>query len=500
VSDDKHVKDGAVDTMDVQSSNDDTTSKAARRIQKLGPSLIHYLFSASKTVQVHDLNNDAVQRVLSELKDCLHELIYIDGQLSIRVSAELLTINDTRVSIDPQLYGSFLYLVEEMKKRKVEGFDFSVDIDEAEVGRFLKFFFVDAPWDCDFDELVDKLSAAGVENIQLVEWQERERRLDGKVEVCEGLKAESNRVFFRMVNLTGEILKGIEARRAIRVRKAERLTQQMVDIIEADESILVGLASIKSFDEYTFAHSVNVCILSMLMGDRLQLYKEDIARLGVAALLHDIGKTYIPRHVLNTPEKLDENDWELMKYHTFFGVKELSRINALREIADALFVALQHHVHVNMNGYPQKPSGWDLRFFSRIVTIADYYDAMTSPRVYKETPLTPDKALAFILQKSGEVFDPFIAKVFIKAMGAFPTGSVVELDTGATGVVIRQNPAGRYIHRPIVAIFDPAADGAGAETVDLTDKSKDGRYLRSIVQTTYKEDTERLKNQHFLTD
>ena len=115
----------------------------------------------------------------------------------------------------------------------------------------------------------------------------------------------------------------------------------------------------------------------MLIGDRLGLKKDDIARLGVAALLHDIGKTLVPQSILNNPGKLEEQDWELMKYHTFFGVVELSRVKALREIGDALFVALQHHVHYNMNGYPQREGGWNLRFFSRITTVADYFDAMT---------------------------------------------------------------------------------------------------------------------------
>jgi putative nucleotidyltransferase with HDIG domain len=274
----------------------------------------------------------------------------------------------------------------------------------------------------------------------------------------------------------------------------------MVDIIDTDESILVGLVSIKDFDENTFAHSVNVCILAMLIGDRLGLSKKDIARLGVAALLHDIGKTYIPTNILNNPGKLPKEDWEIMKYHTFFGVKEISRIKALREIEDALFVALQHHVHLNQNGYPQKPGGWNLRLFSRIVTIADYYDAMTTPRIYKKEPLTPDKALSFILQKSGEIFDPFIAKVFIKAMGAYPTGSVVEMDTGEVGVVVRQNRAGRFIHRPMVTLYG-SEEGEKPRTVDLSVLlENDDGYRRSIVRTLYQAETDLKKAGCFLTD
>jgi HD-GYP domain-containing protein (c-di-GMP phosphodiesterase class II) len=293
----------------------------------------------------------------------------------------------------------------------------------------------------------------------------------------------------------GEVLKGIEQKRVIKVRKAERLTQHMVDIIQTDESILVGLTSIKNFDEYTFAHSVNVCVLAMLIGDRLRLYKSDIARLGVTALLHDIGKMYIPQAVLNKPERLEGHEWELMKYHSFFGVSELSRSRSLREVVDAMFASLQHHVHYDGNGYPHKPSGWDIRLFSRIVTIADYFDAMTTPRIYNTKPLTPDKALQFIIERGGTTFDPFVAKVFVQAMGFYPIGTLVEMDTGERGVVVKQNGSSRFMHRPVVVPFERGGSfNPNAPTVDLSERRRNGRgYIRSVVRAVYDEVVERGK-------
>jgi HD-GYP domain-containing protein (c-di-GMP phosphodiesterase class II) len=215
----------------------------------------------------------------------------------------------------------------------------------------------------------------------------------------------------------------------------------------------------------------------------------------VAALFHDIGKTYVPQSILNKPSKLEDRDWELMKYHTFFGVKELSRIKAPREIIDGLFVALQHHVHYNGDGYPRKPEGWDLRLFPRIVTIADYYDAMTTPRIYKMDPVYPDRALRFILEKSGQIFDPLFAKVFIQTIGLYPVGTVVELDTGERGVVIRQNGASRFVHRPFVTpLMQDGTFSPGVEPFDLTEHTRNGRgYRRSVVRSVYDEVIEREK-------
>jgi HD-GYP domain-containing protein (c-di-GMP phosphodiesterase class II) len=284
------------------------------------------------------------------------------------------------------------------------------------------------------------------------------------------------------------------------VRKAKRLTQQMVDLIQTDESMLLGLTSIKDFDAYTFAHCVNVCVLAMLIGDRLRLDKADIARLGLAALLHDIGKTYIPATILNSTGRLNEREWELMKYHTFFGVKELSRVNALREAVDSMFVAIQHHAQFNGNGYPQRPGGWKLRLFTRIVTVADYYDAMTAYRTYQKEPITPDQALQFIFTNAGTIFDPFIAKVFIQAMGLYPVGTIVELDHGEIGVVTRQNADNRLLHRPVVEVLHTDGGGMTREIIDLSERDPGGSYIHTIARALHETQVDVDKRLCFLAD
>jgi hypothetical protein len=152
-------------------------------------------------------------------------------------------------------------------------------------------------------------------------------------------------------------------------------------------------------------------------------------------------------------------------------------------------------VHFDGNGYPQKPGGWNLHLFTRIVSVADYFDAMTTPRVYKRDPLTPDRALRFVLQKSGTIFDPFIAKVFIQAMGIYPIGTVVEFDDGARGIVVKQNASARFIHRPLVTLLD--TDGSfdpERKPVDLAEPGdRPNGYRRSISRALYDEAIEKGK-------
>lgn len=481
--------------------DDDGRSPEDRAFLKLnGEALVIRLFAASKTLRLYALGNRATQRVLVEVMESLGRIMEREGRIFIRSSNDFLLLNEYRIPVEPQHYGPFEFWVAEMKKREVDAIEIGAMTSTKDIGTFLSEFAKVTEGENAFTDLENRLKAAEVENIALTRYVERATQLTDVKRVTTDVRQESNRVYFRTVALMGNVLRTAEEKQLLQVRKAKRLTQHMVDIIQTDESMLLGLASIKNFDAYTFAHCVNVCILSMLIGDRMRLEKADVARLGVAALMHDIGKTYIPSTILNSTGKLTDREWELMKYHTFFGVKELSRVHALREAVDSMFVAVQHHVHYNDNGYPQRAGGWKLRLFSRIVTVADYYDAMTAWRIYQKEPITPDQALLFILQNSGNIFDPFVVKVFIQAMGLYPVGTIVELDQGEIGVVTRQNGDTKLLHRPVVEIVSQDGDRAARESIDLAERDPDGNYVRTITRALHESQVDIDRRLVFLAD
>jgi putative nucleotidyltransferase with HDIG domain len=465
-----------------------------------GPLLVHALFSISKMVKIYELDNNTVKRGISELLQLLQRIFSSQERAVLRIASECLILNDERIPMSSQSFGTFQYLMDEMKKREVESIEFFPGVDERELGIFMKIFHEIEESKEPFDSMEERREHAKIRHIAITQLIEMQRRLRDYSIDLQDVKLESNRIYFRTVALMREVVRGIEQLHSIQVKKATRLTQQMVDIMQTDESILLGLASIKNFDEYTFTHSVNVCVLSMAMGDKLRLCKSDIARLGLAALFHDIGKVYIPLTIVNNPNKLEGRDWELMKYHTFFGVKELSKVKSIQEMTDAMFVSLQHHVHYDMNGYPQKKTGWDLRLFTRIVTIADYYDAMTSPRVYRPSPLRPDKVLSFILQKSGRIFDPFLAKIFIKSMGVYPVGTLVELDDGTRAIVIKQNDDPRFLAKPYVKLIPEESTDKENRVVDLSEKKGSFSYEHTITKVIPGGEFAAEKNASFLAE
>ena len=455
----------------------------AQHVNRLGPVLVHGLFSASRTVRIHAMNNRATQAVLQRLMETIDEFAQVEGRVTIAVVTDLLVVNDVRLVVDSQHMGPILFMIDALKARSVEEIDIAPHVTADELGRFLQVFFDDpAPEDA-FGTLSRQLSAAGVTNIKLAEWIERVKTLrDTRIEK-KSVQEESNKVMSRAVLFMGEVMRAVEQKHPIQVAKALRLTQKMADIIQVDESVLVGLTSIKDYDEYTFAHSVNVSVSSMVIADRLGLPKPDIAEVGVAGLLHDIGKMHVPLAILNKSEALSQDEWEAMKRHPMLGVMELTRVRSLRMIASPLFVALQHHVQVSGGGYPRKPSPWDLHRHSRIVTVADVYDAMTTARNYRTQPLSPGKALRFIHQMSGKIFDPVVVKAFIRAMGLYPVGSCVKLDNGSIAVVLRQNPELQMMHRPVVMRIGP--DGPHGEPLDLSVRANEqSPYPHAIVATT----------------
>jgi len=475
-------------------SDDDGFNMSAptSHIERLGPVLIQSLFSAIKTLQIYDSTNRATEKVLSRLLLALGELAETDGRVTVAISTDLLLINDVRIMVDSQSMGPVLFLIDEMKARRIEEIDFAPEVTTEELAAFFRLFSQEPEDDDVFGVLDRGLENAGIKNIRLSEWIEKVKYLRAAKLERQEIREESNQAMSRAVLFMGEVMRSIEQKRPIQLPKAYRITQKIADIIQTDETVLVGLSSIKDYDEYTFSHSVNVSVLSMLIADKMGLPKSETAQLGVAALFHDIGKTHVPRSILNKPSTLSDDEWTLMERHPMLGVIELSRVRSLRAVIDPIFIALQHHIGYDGKGYPKKPGEWMFHPYTQIVMVADVFDAMSTPRVYRQNTLTPDKVLNFILQKSGDLFDPLIAKAFIRAMGVYPTGTVVELNTREKAVVIRQNDKARFLHRPVVEIL--GEDGPQGDPIDLA-RQGDGEtpIRRTIVRSVHDQVSEAQK-------
>lgn len=242
------------------------------------------------------------------------------------------------------------------------------------------------------------------------------------------------------------------------------LVDSIIHGVLSARSAMVMATRLKDYDEYTYAHGVNVCVFSTLFGRALGLPLEALRVLGQAAMLHDIGKARIPKDVLNKPGKLNPVELKIMQTHPMKGHGLLSECRNVHP--SVLRVALEHHEKRAGHGYPRGLFGNRIGQFSRIVSICDVYDAMTSNRVYHKAR-HPNEVLGLMYSWKQKDFDPEYVDRFIKCMGVYPEGSWVRLSDGRVAVIIKNNQ--EQLLRPAVRVmYDANLAPCERKDVDLS--------------------------------
>src|SRR6185503_1114908 len=206
----------------------------------------------------------------------------------------------------------------------------------------------------------------------------------------EKAKERAKRTYAQSVAATRDLMSSVRMGGSPNIKKIKRVVQGIVDQILNEETSLVGLTAIRDYDEYTFTHSVNVCIFSVAIGKRLGLTKLQLYDLGMAALFHDVGKARIPLDILNKPGSLTEDEWRTVCNHPWLGVLQLFQMRGQNDIPyRAMVVAFEHHKKTDLSGYPRHVRPRELSIYSKVVAVSDAFDAATSRRAYQTVPLTP---------------------------------------------------------------------------------------------------------------
>lgn len=225
--------------------------------------------------------------------------------------------------------------------------------------------------------------------------------------------------------------------RALNVDAVSQIVSEMTDSVLRNPDALSSLSRLKRFDEYTFYHSVNTALLAMSLGRKLGFDRPALHLAGVGTLLHDIGKMKIPLEVLNKPGRFEAHEMEIMKQHVLRGVEVLTGTTGLGD--SYVQPALEHHERVNGAGYPHQRAKQEISQFGLITAVVDIYDAMTSDRCYhKGRPAHEILQLLYRLSLEGHL-DSTLVQHFIQVVGVYPVGSIVELNTGETGIVKQVN-------------------------------------------------------------
>ncbi|MCT4594758.1 MAG: HD-GYP domain-containing protein [Anaeromicrobium sp.] len=218
-----------------------------------------------------------------------------------------------------------------------------------------------------------------------------------------------------------------------KIDKAKLMVESIIRNILENKNLMVNMIDLKTFDDYTFYHSVNVAVLSIVIGVALDLNKNELYKLGLGALMHDIGKVFIEKEILNKKGKLTDNEYVQVKGHSELGYRYLKENF---DIPITSYVsALQHHERFDGNGYPDGKSGKNISLFGRIISITDVYDALTSDRPYRKA-LLPSDAIEYIMANSGSMFDPDLVKIFVRKIAPYPIGTCVRLSNNIRAIVV----------------------------------------------------------------
>jgi HD-GYP domain-containing protein (c-di-GMP phosphodiesterase class II) len=367
-------------------------------------------------------------------------------------------------------------LIEQFVAREVGGVVFRPGISAEELSRFASLMNRDAVLFTVQGGLEDALGKARIFHIDLHRMLVVDKMIDDTIKSG---KKKASEVFKEAIDSVKEMVLAVRLDKTFSMRKTNSIVHTMVDSVLDNQDAFLGLTSLKMYDEYTFAHSVNTAILSVSLGTFLSFEKSQIAALGVAGLMHDIGKVYIPREIINKPGKLTAEEWEAVKRHPVEGALLLANTQGVSKLA--MVAAFEHHQHGDVRGYPKTEEEVHQHAFSQIVALADAYDALTAARVYYSVQMPPDQAVRILLSKRGSAFNPVLVKAFVNMIGIFPIGTLLKLDTGQLGLVTHQT---RDLLRPRVLLltkFDGSEKDYGLEVSLL--ETTNGRYKRSIFGT-----------------
>lgn len=303
------------------------------------------------------------------------------------------------------------------------------------------------------DYMIDSLMNRGVTGVYTVEGEEeseKEENVSEKtLEIIEKLKVEDR----AKVKLTESVKKRVATGIAYLYNNTgsddfydatNSIANDLMKAITDNDSIAVDVGALKVSDEYTFKHSVDVATMAMIIGKQHGLTEKEIYEIGIAGLLHDIGKTKIPNELLNKAGKLTDEEFHLMKQHALFGYAILKDKKELPK--PVLMGVLQHHEKLNGNGYPLGVPEDKINEYAKIISTADIYDALVTERPYKKA-FSPRDAVEMIMAMTDEL-DIHVMRSFLDSVILYPVGSTVQLSNGESARVVENNPD--YILRPKV--------------------------------------------------
>jgi HD-GYP domain-containing protein (c-di-GMP phosphodiesterase class II) len=455
------------------------------RPTKLGTEFITKFYRLLKGTAIYDRKNFNIDRLTQECVQVINGIVRSEGNLFLKIVRDNFFFNNIRIIVRADRFPIFKAFWQDMRKRWIGELEFSEEVNAEHLKDFI--YLLSGLEENNESNYLYVKKQLEYRNIESIEVGKLEFYRDEEIYIdSEDQKKYSKEVYFKSIGIVKEIVEGINQQKAINIRKAKRLMQNAVSAIMQDDSTLLGLANIKNYDEYTFNHSVNVAIYAIALGQRIGIPKKHLSHLGMAGLFHDVGKTKIPKEILNKTGKLSPEEWSAMRFHPVIGTELIMRMKEWGELSTRMIEgAFEHHLRYDLTGYPRLTRKRKISLFGRIISVADFYDALVRPRVHNRFPYVSEKILGIMLERSGKDFDPAVVKVFINMIGIFPLGTLVLLNTNEMGIVTQIQEEAELIDRPKVCLlYYSDGEYRKGKVVDMREMDEATRnFKRSVVKT-----------------
>lgn len=291
-------------------------------------------------------------------------------------------------------------------------------------------------------------------------------------------RARAREAYQRSLGIVVELMSETRMGRIPSARGAVRVVDSMRDIVLTAPDALLAQALLKSYDEYTYAHSVNVAIFALAFARHLGVEGGALHRVGIAGLLHDLGKVRMAESIIKKPGALSEEEMAIMRRHPELGVEILQEMQGIDD--ETSEIVLHHHVRYDGSGYPELPAGAEPHPHGMLIAIADCYDALTTTRPYQKSR-HPSEAVRILRRLAGKAYDPQVVARFVDMVGIYPVGELVRLSSGELGVVTAVNhldatsPKVRIVSDAASRLLETAVD------CDLAHEPAGGRVVVASV-------------------
>lgn len=375
--------------------------------------------------------------------------------------------------------GTLMSLVRALGRRDIEKIAFFRGLTRDELRAALEVIADATTSGGQAGEVASRLGAAGVRHVTVgsVTVEETER-------LPPGIQA-AIRVYDSAMRTSEAFWQSVQAGGSPDTAAARKIISSLAQVVSDDRPSLMALTTLKRHDAYTFTHMVNVSVLTMAVARALGLESGLVREFGLAALMHDIGKTQTPIDILNKPGRLAADEQAIIRRHVVDGAELLWSLADMPPLA--AIVAFEHHLRHDQTGYPEGARPRRLNLCTMIVSIADVFDALRTNRPYRKA-LASDRVRTMLAEQDGSAFQPALLRRFITLIGLFPIGSLVRLDTGAIGIVTHEHPDDPL--RPQVKIVIDAGGHRIAEPylVNTWERGPDGEATPAVTEAVNAED------------